>query len=149
MRIACGLRVIPVDFYGTKKALNPLIHKGLRVIYFPCGFRADCVRFFAVLNADFRAIKCGQIMNYKHYAPWCTFCVLHKCNVNFLFLCPRDAVGFPQKHSRLASLGAVAILLVSSPHSCAFICTRQRHTHSPPTGATIHFVAQKKCVQTF
>ncbi len=38
----------------------------------------------------------------------------------------------PQKHSRLASLGAVAILLVSSPLSCAFICPRQRHTHSAP-----------------
>ena len=38
----------------------------------------------------------------------------------------------PQKNSRLASLGAVAILLVSSPLSCAFICPRQRHTHSPP-----------------
>ncbi len=38
----------------------------------------------------------------------------------------------PQKHSRLASLGAVAILLVSSPLSCAFICHRQRYTHSAP-----------------
>ena len=44
----------------------------------------------------------------------------------------RDVEDFPQKHSRLASLGAVAILLVSSPHSCAFVFPRKRHTHSPP-----------------
>ena len=38
----------------------------------------------------------------------------------------------PQKHSRLARLEHFAILLVSSPHSCAFILHRRRHTHSPP-----------------
>ena len=38
---------------------------------------------------------------------------------------------FPQKHSRGSSLGALALLLVSSPRSNASIRPRRRHSSSP------------------
>ena len=50
MRLSCDCAC----FFTKKITLNPLIRKGLRVFR----HRAVIVRFFAVLNADFRAIKC-------------------------------------------------------------------------------------------
>ena len=64
-------------------------------------------------------------LNSVSFTPeWYGYCVLFFDKFPYFTLYLRNIVA-------LHALVRRTLLCVSSPHSCAFICHRQRHTHSP------------------